>query len=64
MPVTGVSTDRVAIRPSIQGTLTSNSVLWVARFGRPKTVKEAGAGSVFHIASMAAIFIFWFSPAV
>ena len=35
-----------------------------ARSGRPKTVKEAGAGSVFHIASMAAIFIFWFWPAV
>ncbi len=39
-------------------------VVWVARSGRADTVKEAGAGSVSHIASMAAIFIFWFSPAL
>ena len=32
--------------------------LWL---GMPKAVKEAGAGSVSHMASMAASFIFWLS---
>ena len=31
----------------------------LATSGKPKMVKDAGAGSVCHIASMAAIFIFW-----
>jgi hypothetical protein len=32
--------------------------------GKPNTVNEAGAGSVSHIASIAASFIFWFSDTV
>jgi len=39
-------------------------VVRLARSGMPKIVKLAGAGSVSHIASIAAIFIFWFWPAV
>jgi hypothetical protein len=64
MPSTGRSKDRVAIKPSSHG----NSILWrVTRLsisGKPKTVKLAGGGWVSHIASIAAIFIFWSSVAV
>jgi hypothetical protein len=44
--------------------LISKSVLRPATSGKPNAVNDAGAGSVCHIASMAAIFIFWFWPAV
>ena len=64
MPGTRLSAERVAISPNTHGTLTSYLVVWVLRSGMPKTVNDAGAGSVFHIASIAAIFIFWFKPAV
>jgi hypothetical protein len=63
MPSAGASVDRVAIRPSIHGRRTAYFVVWVWMSGMPITVNEAGAGSVCHIASMAVIFIFWFSPA-
>ena len=36
----------------------------VAGSGMPNRVKPAGAGSVCHIASIAASFIFWFSETV
>ena len=64
MPSTGVSSERVAIRPSTQGILTSYFVVSFAISGRPNSVNEAGGGSVSHMASIAAIFIFWFRPAV
>lgn len=58
MPRTGWSMERVAMSPSTQGTLISACVVRVSTSGIPNTVKPAGGGSVFHIASMAAIFIF------
>ena len=64
MPSTGVSIERVAIRPSTQGTRMAAWVVWAPWSGRPTRVKHAGAGSVCHIASIAAIFIFWFWPAM
>ena len=64
MPSTGVSSERVAISPSTQGIRTPYFVVSSAISGRPNSVNEAGAGSVSHIASIAAIFIFWFRPVV
>ena len=58
MPGTSVSIERVAMRPSTHGTRIALCVVRAARSGMPKTVKLAGGGSVSHIASMAAIFIF------
>ena len=63
MPVTGRSMERVAIRPSTYGTFSCARVMCAVASGRPNTVNPAGGGSVVHIASMAATFIFWFSPA-
>ena len=37
---------------------------WRGLVGQADDGEQAGAGSVFHIASIAAIFIFWFWPAV
>ena len=64
MPSTGWSNERVAISPSSQGILTSYLVVPLAMSGTPNSVKAAGGGSVSHIASIAAIFIFWLKPAV
>ena len=49
------------VQPAMQFVFTSGGLdLELA----VRAVNEAGAGSVSHIASIAAIFIFWFSPAV
>ena len=64
IPGTGWSSERVAIRPITQGTRTATCVFCSRRSGKPKTVKLAGGVWVSHIASMAAIFIFWFCEAV
>ncbi len=64
MPGTSRSSERVAIKPSTHGILISAWVLCAERSGMPNTAKPAGAGSVSHIASIAAIFICWFSVAV
>jgi len=61
MPGMGLSSERVPIRPMTQGMRTAKCVLRVATSGMPNRVNEAGGGSVSHIASIAAIFIFWFS---
>ena len=45
-------------QPQDPGDLTRYSVSRVFASGRPNKVNDAGAGSVSHIASMAAIFIF------
>ena len=58
MPGSGVSSECVAIKPRSQGTSTLSRVTCALLSGKPKSVKEAGGGSVSHIASMAAIFIF------
>ena len=61
MPSTGLSIVRVAIKPMTHGTWTPK---WVSRSfieGMPIRVRPAGAGSVCHMASSAANFIFWLS---
>ena len=63
MPRTGWSIERVAMSPSSQGTFSSACVTCACTSGKPNTVKPAGGFSVCHSASIAAIFIFWFSPA-
>jgi hypothetical protein len=55
----GVS-ERVPIRPMTQGCARQVG-LARGRSGKPKAVKAAGAGSVSHMASIAASFIFWCS---
>ena len=52
------------MRPITQGTSIASRVICVFSSGKPKAVKLAGAGSVCHMASMAASFILWFSDAV
>ena len=42
MPGTGVSTERVAIRPSTHGTFTSYFVVWVARSGKAEHGEGGG----------------------
>ena len=64
IPGIGVLRDRVAIIPSAHGTLISIRFSWVAGSGIAKSVNDAGAGAVFHMASIAASFIFWFSVTV
>ncbi len=61
IPGTGWSIERVAMSPSIHGIFTSSRVLRAAGSGSPNNVNEAGAGSVCHMLSIAAIFIFWCS---
>lgn len=60
MPGIGVSIERVPISPITHGTRSARCVVRCCTSGMPNTVNEAGAGSVSHIASIAAIFIFWF----
>ena len=55
-----MSSERVPISPIAQGMWIAYRVSCAFWSGRPNRVKGAGAGSVFHIASIAAIFIFWF----
>ncbi len=64
MPGIGVLSERVAMMPSAQGTLISMRFSWFAASGTANSVNEAGGGSLFHIASMAANFICWFSVTV
>jgi hypothetical protein len=63
MPSTGSLAERVAISPSSHGTLSSSCVVCARSSGMPNTVNPAGGRCVCHSASMAAIFIFWFSLA-
>ena len=60
IPGTGWLIERVAISPSTQGIWMRACVTRSFWSGSPKIVSGAGAGSVCHIASMAATFIFWF----
>ena len=64
MPGISLLMERVPIRPIIQGTEIAQSLRDCASLGHAMRWNEAGGGSVSHIASIAAIFIFWFSPAV
>ena len=64
IPGIGVFRERVAIIPSAHGILISIRFSWVAGSGTANSVNGAGAGAVFHIASIAASFIFWFSVTV
>ena len=61
MPGISVVSERVPIKPSSHGMCTAKCVSRVRWSGKPKAVNAAGAGSVFHIASSAATFIFWCS---
>jgi len=63
IPSSGLSIERVAISPSSHGILTRACVTCSRSSGSPNRVKLAGGFSVSHSASMAATFIFWFSPA-
>ena len=62
MPATGVSNERVAIRPMSHGTLIAKWVFSASWSGHPNTVNEAGGFSVSHSASIAASFTFCTSP--
>ena len=64
IPMIGVSTDRVAIRPSSQGILIAYSVTCFSWFGKPNAVIGAGGGTVSHSASISASFTFCTSPVV
>ena len=59
VPGISLSIERVPIRPVTQGICTAKWVVRSLMLGTPNTAKEAGAGSVSHIDSMAASFIFW-----
>ena len=64
MPGTSMSAERVAISPRAQGILTSKRFVPVSASGMANTVKPAGAGSVSHMASIAASFMRWLSLTV
>ncbi|CFO83434.1 Uncharacterised protein [Bordetella pertussis] len=61
MPSSGVVSERVPISPMTYGMEIANSFLRSSWLGMAIRLNEAGAGSVCHMASMAAIFIFWCS---
>ena len=56
MPGRPVLAERVAIRPSMYGTLISQSLLCSASLIEATSVRPAGAGSDSHMASIAASF--------
>ena len=64
MPVTGVSTERVAMRPVRQGILIAKCVFSASWSGKPNAVNDAGGFAVSHSASIAASFTFCTSPVV
>ena len=64
MPGITVSSERVPIRPMTHGMRIAKRVVRAVTSGRPNTVNAAGAGSVSHIDSIEASFIFWCSVSV
>jgi hypothetical protein len=61
MPGMTVVSERVPMMPMAHGMWTAKCVSRAFWSGKPIAVKAAGAGSVSHMASMAASFIFWCS---
>ena len=64
IPSTGLSIERVAIRPSSQGMWIANREVSVFSSGMPKTMNDAGGVCVTHSASITAILTFCTSPVV
>ncbi|MNJ64483.1 hypothetical protein D3C77_604340 [compost metagenome] len=61
IPKSGVVSERVPMMPMTYGISMAKSFLRSAWLGIAIRLKDAGAGSVCHMDSMAAIFIFWCS---
>ncbi|KAG1429641.1 hypothetical protein G6F57_023108 [Rhizopus arrhizus] len=61
MPSSGVVRERVPMMPMTYGLSMAKSFLRSAWLGIAIRLKDAGAGSVCPMDSMAAIFIFWCS---
>ena len=56
--------ERVPIKPITHGICTAQSFRCSASFGQAIRLNGAGAGSVSHIASIAASLVCWASPTV
>ena len=64
MPGICFVTERVPISPITQGTSSSQVLRWFTSSMPATSFRPAGAGSVSHIASIAAILVCWASPTV
>jgi hypothetical protein len=64
MPGISLSSERVPMRPITQGIWIAEVVLHLGFVGPAIRLKPAGAGSVSHMASIAASLVCWASPTV